>query len=418
MDKKQDFRKTSLDKNRPRRAIVIVGTLDTKGAEVDYLRAEIERNGSSTIVIDSGVLGKPQSRADITRCEVAETGGLKLSDLVKGAELGADRVNTLQVMMQGLACIVKELYASGKISGIICVGGSTGTALGSASMKALPLGVPKISVSTTIFPQYFGETDIVVMQTPADIMGLNTVLRRTLSQAAGAIIGMVEAKPPTQIEKNLVAVTALGVTTPAVLNIQPLLCAQGFEMISFHAKSEVLDHLVEQDIIDGVIDLTPFEIIRIFVYPGQPERVSRLDSTLRKGIPLVICPGGLDMIILRMPISEIPNHFMGRKLHRHGPQVTLVRTDKIEMIRVAQVIAGKINKAQGPVAVIIPLRGFSEVDREGSNFYDPETDAVFMQELKNGLAHGICVKDVDCHINDKKFAKEISATFEQMYRNI
>lgn len=389
MDKKRDFRKTSLDKNRARRAIVIVGTLDTKGTEVDYLRAEIEHSGHGTIVIDSGVLGQPQSRADITRCEVAETGGRKLSDLIKEAELGADRVNTLQVMMHGLACIVNELYSSGKIDGIICVGGSTGTALGSASMKVLPLGVPKMSVSTTIFPQYFGETDIVVMQTPADIMGLNTVLRRTLSQAAGAIIGMVEAELPTQIEKPLVAVTALGVTTPSVLNMQPLLYAQGFEMISFHAKSEVLDHLVEQDIIDGVIDLTSFEIIRIFVYPGQPERQSRLDSTLRKGIPLIICPGGLDMIILRMPINEVPIHFKGRKLHRHGPQVTLVRTDKREMVRAAQVIAVKINKAQGPVAVVIPLRGFSEVDREGSNFYDPETDAVFMQELKNRVVNGI-----------------------------
>jgi len=418
MDKKQYFRKTSSGKNRARGAIVIVGTLDTKGAEVDYLRVEIERSGHRTIVIDSGVLGKPQSRADITRGEVAETGGRKLSDLVKEAKLGADRVNTLQIMMCGLACIVKELYSSGKIGGIICVGGSTGTALGSASMKVLPLGVPKMSVSTTIFPKYFGETDIVVMQTPSDIMGLNTILRKTLSQAAGAIIGMVDAELPTQIEKPLVAVTALGVTTPAVLNIQPLLCAQGYEMISFHAKSEVLDHLVEQDTINGVIDLTSFEIIRIFVYPGQPERQSRLDSTLRKGIPLIICPGGLDMIILRIPINEIPIHFKDRKLHRHGPQVTLIRTDKREMVRAAQVIAGKINKAQGPVAVVFPRRGFSEVDREGSIFYDPETDAVFMQELKNRLADGICFKDVDCHINDKRFAKEVSVTFDQMYRNI
>lgn len=396
--------------------IVIIGTLDTKGAEVNYLRQEIARKKHRTIVIDPGVLGKPAFTADITREQVAEAGGRRLQELIKESEAGADRVNATQVMMRGLVNIVSRLYSAGDLGGIISLGGSTGTALGTAAMKILPLGLPKIAVATYLFPNYIGEIDITVMQTPADLMGLNVVMRRFLSNAAGAICSMVATKLPKEEGKPLVAMTALGVTTSAVMNMQPLLYTRGFETIVFHGKSELLDWLVTEKVISAVMDITSFEWLQIFIYPGTPERESRLESTLNQGIPLIIVPGGLDMFILRMPIEGVPERFWGRKLHRHGPQTTLVRTNREEVAEAARIIAGKANQSRGPVAIVVPRRGFSEVDKQGQHFCEPETDMVFIEEIKKRIKKGIVLEEVDSHINDESFAEKVITIFDSVVK--
>ena len=242
------------------KTIVIPATLDTKGEETAFIKDEIERKGHRTIVIDVGVLGKPLMKADISREEVADTGGKSLQELVEASKKGADRTEATGIMTGGLQKIVKELHSKGKLDGIMSLGGSTGTAIGTQAMSVLPVGVPKLMVSTWFELQFVGAKDVTMMQTPADIMGLNSLMRQTLASAAGAIVGMVEAEVRGPV-KPLVGITALGVTTPSVMKLMPVLEEKGYDPVVFHSKTQVLDELVEEGRIAGIIDLTTFEVM-------------------------------------------------------------------------------------------------------------------------------------------------------------
>ncbi len=223
------------------KTIVIVATLDTKGNSAKHLKDLIEGKGHRTIVIDSGVLGEPVFQGDFTREEVAQRGGKSLTDLVDAAHRRSPRSSAMEVMIRGVVKIVKDLYFTKKLDGIVSLGGGTGAAIGTSAMKALPIGVPKLMISTYVLPELMGEKDITVMQTPADILGHNPVMRATLANGAGAIVGMVEAEVPSSKGKPLIAMTSLGVTTPGAMKIIPLLEERGYETIVFHNKSETLD---------------------------------------------------------------------------------------------------------------------------------------------------------------------------------
>jgi len=396
------------------KTIVIPVTLDTKGEETDYVKGEIERKGHNTIVIDVGVLGKPLIKADISREEIAQAGGKSLGELVEAAGKGAERAEGTNVMIKGLERVIKELHSSGKLDGIISLGGSTGTALGTAAMRALPIGVPKLMVTTWFDAQYVGTKDITMMQTPADIMGLNSVMRETLACAAGAIVGMAEAEVPGGV-KPLIGITALGVTTPAVMKMMPLLEDRGFDPIVFHAKTQILDELVEEGRIAGIIDLTTFEVLIPLAY-HLPLALAegRLRLAGERGLPQVIAPGGLDMLIFPGTKETIPPEYKDRILHAHGPDRVLARTTREEVGRAAKIIAERANRAAGPVAIVIPLRGFSAVDKEGQHFYDPEADEAFAQVVKDTVGKRIGVVEVSAHINDDEFARRVIDTFNGM----
>ncbi len=393
------------------KTIVIPVTLDTKGEETKYVKDEIERKGHNTIVIDVGVLGKPQMNADITREEVAQAGGKSLSELVDAAEKGADRTEATNVMIKGLQKIVRELHSTGKLDGIISLGGSTGTAIGTQAMSVLPIGVPKLMVSTWFELQFVGAKDIAIMQTPADIMGLNSVMRQTLASAAGAIVGMAEAEVGDQV-KPLVGITALGVTTAAVMKIKSLLEEKGYEPIVFHSKTQVLDELMEEGRIGSIIDLTTFEVmVPLSFHLPESLAADRLRLAGEKGLPQIIVPGGLDMFIFPGTKETVPQEYKDRPIHVHGPDRVLARTTKEEVGKAAKILAERANRAAGPVAIVIPTRGFSSVDAEGQHFYDPDADGAFAQVIKDTVKESIDIVEVDAHINDDEFAKRVVETF-------
>jgi uncharacterized protein (UPF0261 family) len=393
------------------KTIVIPATLDTKGEETGYVRKQIEKRGHRTLVIDVGVLGSPQIRADISREEVAAAGGRNLAELVEAAEKGADRIEGTNVMIAGLEKTVKRLHAGGELDGILSLGGSTGSAIGLAAMRALPIGVPKLMVSTWFETQFAGSKDIAILQTPADILGLNSVMRQTLASAAGAIAGMVESGVQEEA-RPLVGITALGVTTPAVLNMKPLLEERGYEPIVFHSKTEILDELLREDRISGIIDLTTFEVMIPMAY-HLPEALaeSRLSLAGEKGVPQVIVPGGLDMFIFTGTRDSVPQEYRDRRIHAHGPDRVLVRTTAGEIERAAKLLAERANSARGPVAVLIPLKGFSAVDRPGQHFHDPEADGAFAAAISVSIGPGVQVIKVDAHVNDQEFARKAVEVF-------
>jgi len=389
------------------KSIGIIATLDTKGVEVEYLKKKIEEQDCSTIVIDVGSLGKPRSNADITHEEIAKKGGISFKELAKKSRADATRV-----MTSGAKKVINQLFSEGRLDGIISLGGSTGTSLGTSVMKILPIGFPKLMVSTFLYPQFIGQEDITVMQTPADILGINRIMKRTLALAAASIVGMVNADTISDSDKPLIGITALGVTTPAVMNTIKLLEEKGYEAIVFHVNTDILDRLIEQELIDGIIDLTPFELVKAYISKERPERKNRMEKAIEKGIPQVIVPGGLDMITLRSTLKEAEKKYKGRILMEHNPYISLVRTTKDENIKLAKIIAEKANRATGPVTIVIPLKGFSAVDKIGKNFYDPVITKSFTETIENNLRKGVNLIKIDAHINDEKFAQKLVEIYE------
>ena len=395
------------------KTIVIVATLDTRGDEVVYLKEIIEKKGHNVITVDAGVMGEPFIEGDFPRGKVAEAGGKRLKELVEAAEKGADRYEATKVMIEGVKKIVRDLYSKGKLDGIMSLGGTTAAALGASAMKELPIGVPKLLVTTFLDPRPVGDEDITVMQTPVDLVGLNKIVQRTLSNAAGAIIGMVEQEIPKAEEKMLIGMTALGVTTPAVKKVMSRLEKKGIDSVVFHAKTSMLERLVNEGIIDAVIDLTSFETIPMVLY--FPEIIPRLESAGEKGLPQIIAPGGLDMHIFPgTGLDSVPSDYRGRAWTMHGPSVVLVRTNREELAKVGKNIAERANKAAGPVVVVIPLRSFSEASRKDAPLYDPEADRGFIDGLKTNIEERVRVIEVDCYINDDEFADKVVEMFDEI----
>jgi uncharacterized protein (UPF0261 family) len=407
-----------------KKTVVIVGTLDTRGDEVQFLKQTIESSGNGVIVIDASVMGHPLFTGDYSRVEVAKMGGSSLEKLVEAAEKGADRFEATKVMIEGVKNIALDLYSNGKLDGIMSLGGSTGATLGATAMKALPMGVPKLILTTFIDPAPIGDADIAVMQSPVDLVGLNKIVKKTLSNAAGAIVGMVNQELPESERRKLVGITALGVTTPAVQNVVARLEKRGCDALVFHAKTAELDKLVQGGSVDAIIDLTSFETVPMTLYSddmvsllvGSPEvRRTRLDNASKQGLPQIIAPGGLDMHIFPgTGIDSVPSEYQDRAWTMHGEHIVLFRTTKDELEKVARSIADRVNAATGPVAILIPLRGFSEASKKGAPLHDPEADRVFIDTLKERLAKKIRVVEIDCHINDDEFAALVEKTFNEI----
>jgi len=402
-----------------------VATLDTRGDEVEFLKQLIQNKGHRVITVDVGVMGSPYMRADFTREEVAEAGGKSLRQLVEAANAGADRQQATDVMIAGARQIVADLYSEGRLDGVLSLGGSTAAATGAAVMRGLPMGLPKLLVTTFISLAPVGDEDITVMQSPVDLVGLNRIVARTLANAAGAMVGMVEQGVPRAQEKRLVGITALGVTTPAVQKVISRLEKRGYDSIVFHATTDKLDRMVRDGAIDAILDLTTFETIPKLLYStealaalsrfGQVDR-SRLSGATEKTIPQIIAPGGLDMHIFpgATGIESVPPQYRDRAWSMHGPNVVLVRTTEQELEQVGADIAERANKAAGPVAIVIPLGGFSDASKKGAPLYDPQADQGFIRGLKRNLDRRIKVVEVDCNINEDSFADEVARVFDEV----
>jgi uncharacterized protein (UPF0261 family) len=328
-------------------------------------------------------------------------------------------------MIAGARRIVADLFASGRLDGIMGLGGSTAAATGAAVMKGLPTGLPKLLVMTFLSLTPVGDEDITVMQAPVDLVGLNKIVARTLANAAGAIVGMVEQEISSTSERKLVGITALGVTTPAVQKAMAGLESRGYDSVVFHATSDKLDRMAGEGVVDAILDLTTFETVPKVLYSeevlnllsgcGRADR-SRLESAAQRPIPQIIAPGGLDMHIHpgATGIDAAPPEHRNRAWSMHGPNVLLVRTSEKELLQVGANIAERANRAAGPVAVVIPLRGFSEASRRGAPLHDPQADQAFVRALKKNLDDRIRVIEVDCNINEDPFVEAVMRAFDDI----
>lgn len=394
----------------PEPTIAIVGTLDTKGEEFRYLKEQIEAEGVHTLVLDTGVLGEPRFAPDVRAEEVAVAGGSTLTALRERN----DRGEAVTTMARGAAVLVERLYKEGRIQGVVSLGGSAGTTIGTSAMRALPVGVPKLMVSTLAsgdMSPYIDIKDIATLYSVVDISGINRLSRRILSNAAGAIVGMVRQRTPSETEeKPLVAATMFGVTTPCVTRARERLEAAGFEVLVFHATGtggRAMEDLIRGGFISGVLDVTTTELADELVGGVLSAGPERLEVAGQRGIPQVVGPGALDMVNFGRP-ETIPERFAGRRFHRHNPNVTLMRTTPQENRRLGELIGRKLSRARGPVTFFMPLRGVSAIDRQGQPFYDPEADEAFLNALKTNLSPNVTLVEMDCHINDPEYADALA----------
>jgi len=400
--------------------IVIVGTLDTKGEEFQYVKDIIEGEGLETIVVDAGVLGEAYFEPDINRSEVAEAGGQSIEELVEAE----DRGRSMEVMSEGAAKIVEDLYAEGKLAGIISLGGSAGTTIGTSAMKRLPVGIPKVMVSTLASGDtrpYVGTKDITMMYSVVDILGVNSLSSEILSNAAFAVAGMVKGKKPQPKEKRpLIAATMFGVTTPCVEKAREYLEEQGYEVLVFHATGtggKAMENLVEEGFISGVLDITTTELCDELVGGVLSAGPDRLEAAGREGVPQVVSTGALDMVNFG-PIDTVPEKFKNRNLYKHNPTVTLMRTTLEENKKLGEIISEKLNKAKSKTALFLPLKGVSMIDAEGQPFYGVEEDKMLFETLRKNIDQNkVELIEKEMHINDEEYALALAKKMIELIEN-
>jgi uncharacterized protein (UPF0261 family) len=391
------------------KTIAILGTLDTKGPDYQFVKDLIEARGHDALVIDTSVIGEAAFAPDVGRAEVAKAGGGDIAVLQEAQ----DRGRAMKVMSAGAAEVVRRLHEEGRFDGILSMAGSGGTSVATAAMRTLPVGVPKLMVSTVASGDvgpYVGTRDITMMPSVVDVAGLNQISRLIYANAAGAICGMVETEPPEAVEKPLIVASMFGNTTPAVNQAKATMEERGYEVLVFHATGsggKTMEALIEDGYIDGVLDITTTEWADEVcggVFSAGP---TRLEAAAKKGTPQVVVPGCIDMANF-WALDTVPERYQERNLYEWNPNVTLLRTDAEENAQMGRIFAEKLNQAAGPVAVFVPLKGVSMLDSEGEPFWDPEANRAFRDALKEDLRDDIPVYEMDYNINDPEFVDALS----------
>jgi uncharacterized protein (UPF0261 family) len=394
--------------------ILIIGAFDTKGEEYAFLREQILARGHSVVALNTGVMGSTKHfPVDIEAHEVAQAGGGNLAALREKK----DRGEAMAVMARGAEAMVKRLHDQGKFDGIIGMGGSAGTAIITTAMRALPIGVPKVCVSTVASGNtspYVGAKDVVLFPAIVDVAGINRISRMIYSRAAGAICGMVEGEAQRQegtearSDKPIIAATMFGNTTECVNACREALTRSGYEVLVFHATGtggRTMESLVDEGLVDAVLDITTTEWADEVAGGVFSAGADRLSAPGRKGLPHLIVPGCVDMVNFG-PMETVPQKYKDakRKFYPWNPAVTLMRTNIEENHRMGEIFAKKANEARGPVAFLIPLRGVSILDGDGQPFCDRAADNAMFDGIKSGLRKNIPVVEMDVNINDPKFA--------------
>ncbi|MFC1833618.1 Tm-1-like ATP-binding domain-containing protein [Thermodesulfobacteriota bacterium] len=399
--------------------ITIVATLDTKGQEVGYIKQLIETQGCSTTIVDVGTLNPPMITPDIGRDKVAAAGGSSPEKLLESN----DRRLAVQTMIDGASRLVRDLHEQGKMSGIISVGGGTGTHIGMGVMRELPLGVPKLMVSTVAsrdMSELIGTKDITLMHSVVDILGLNPVSERILANAAAAMVGMAKGAAAIKSTKPIIGLTSFGFITEGAMRVKGMLEDLGYEVAPFHANGTggmAMEDLIDQGIINGVLDFALHEFADN-LYGGYCGGIGpgRLEAAARAGIPQVIVPGGLDCIVLEFDSLEtMPAAVQGRKVFWYDFR-SGVRTSPEDVTRLATTIAEKLNRSTGPTKIVVPMKGWSEADKSGGPLFEPETNQLFVAELGSRLADGMPIIEVDAHINDAEFGRVVTLALDEMMK--
>jgi len=387
------------------KTIAIIAALDTKGEEAAFVRDVIERRGHKTLLIDTGVLGEPGAPADVGRDAVARAGG----DEIGALRQSGDKARAMAAMTRGAAAVAAQLHAEGRMDGIIGMGGTAGTTMGASAMRALPVGFPKLLVSTVAAGDtrpYVGTKDITMMYSVVDIAGLNGISTRILANAAGAIIGMVETEQAARAARPLIAASMFGNTTALVDRARATMEAAGYEVLVFHATGaggQTMESLIADGFITGVYDVTTTEWADELMGGVFAAGPTRLEAAAKAGIPQVVAPGCLDMVNFGGP-ETVPERYRGRKLYEWNPTVTLMRTTPEENTRLGHILAEKVNAAVAPVTVFLPLGGVSQLDSPGGEFWWPEADAALYDAIRANLRPDIPVVSPDLNVNDPAFA--------------
>jgi len=392
-----------------KKTVAIIGSLDTKGEEFKFLKESIEKNGLSTFVFDVGVLGDPLFEPDVHADEIAKAGGSDLDTLRKKNNRGF----ALDTMAAGIAVVVKEKFDQGKFDGIISMGGGGGTGVGTSGMRTLPVGVPKIMVSTVASADtspYVGTTDIMMMPSIVDISGLNRISKIIFRNAANAISGMVlysTVETNVSEEKPLIAATMFGNTTRAVNHARKIIEDAGYEVLVFHCTGtggKTMEMLIHNGYFKGVLDITTTEWADEICGGVLSASDHRLEAAALKGIPQVVTPGCIDMVNF-WGEETVPEKYKDRLFYHWNPNVTLMRTNVEENATLGKIFAEKLNMAIAPVKVLIPLKGFSEIDAPGQPFWWPEANQAFINELTKRLKPEIEIILMDNNVNDPEFSE-------------
>ncbi len=412
--------------------VVMVGALDTKGEEFAYVKALLKKKRLKTLVVDFGVLGEPTFEPDISRSTVAAAGGGDLERF----RFGEHKDEAMKVMATGLAMIVRQLYDTGQLDGIIGMGGSGGTSIATNAMRTLPVGVPKLMLSTVgggDVSAYAGTKDITFMPSIVDVAGFNRISRNIYTNAAGAIVGMVSMSAPkattatamvsfgvpeAAVDKPLIVASMFGNTTKAVDHARGILEQHGYEVLVFHATGtggKTMESLIADGLIAGSLDMTTTELADEVcggVFSAGPDRCW---AASKAGVPAVLVPGCVDMANF-WGIGTVPEKYQGRNLYQWNPNVTLLRTNVEENVKMGEMIAAAANAATAPVAIVLPLQGVSQLDSPGGQFWDPEADRACYDAIKQNLKPGIPVIEVDHNINDPEFSGKVAETLLEMLK--
>ena len=388
------------------KTVAVLGTFDTKGKELKFIKECIEEHGLKTLCINTGVF-EPVVEPDISSAEVAAAVGADINAIVEKR----DRATATEVLAKGTEKLIPQLYAEGKFDGIISIGGSGGTSLATPAMRQLPLGVPKVMVSTMAsgdVSPYVGTSDIVMIPSVVDAEGLNDISKVIFSNAANAVVGMVQNRKEIESDgKPLLAATMFGVTTPCVKAAEDYLHEQGYDVLVFHATGtggKCMEALIDQGFIKGVLDLTTTEWCDEVVGGVLTAGPDRLTAAGKNGIPQVVSVGALDMVNFG-PMDTVPAQFKDRNLYKHNPTVTLMRTTADELKSIGHEIATRLTDATGKTTLMLPLKGVSMIDVEGQPFYDAEADKVLFDTLRTELeGSDVEIVELDTDINDKEFA--------------
>ncbi|MBB5039680.1 Tm-1-like ATP-binding domain-containing protein [Prosthecobacter dejongeii] len=385
--------------------IAVLGTLDTKGQEHAYVAELIRQRGHETLLIDTGSGSAPTVSPDISRQEVAAAGAIDLAGILTRQ----DRGEAVTAMAEASAKLLASLVASGRIQGVISLGGGGGTAISTTAMRALPIGFPKVMVSTlaagNVAP-YVGTKDIVMIPSIVDVSGINRLSRTLLARAAGAICGMVEMEIPAAEDKPLIAASMFGNTTECVNAAKAILEKAGYEVLVFAATGtggRIMESLIESGLITGVLDITTTEWADELVGGVLNAGPHRLEAAGKAGTPAIVTPGCLDMVNFGEPAS-IPDKFKDRLFYQHNPQVTLMRTSPEECAKLGRILAEKVNAYTGPVTVLLPLKAISVISAPGKPFHDPAADTALFTAIKSHLRTDIPIIEMECAINAPEFS--------------
>jgi uncharacterized protein (UPF0261 family) len=400
----------------PEATVVLVGTLDTKGREYAFLRERLRAAGVGTILVDAGIMGPPLVAPDVSREEVAAAADADLEAL----RAAGDRGQAVLAMARGATAVVSRLYAEGRCNGVLAAGGSGNTSIAAEAMRALPIGVPKLIVSTIAAGDtrpIVGESDLLLAASVVDVAGINSISARILANAAAAMAGMVSA-PRVELGESrpLIAASMFGVTTPCVTHAAEALDALGYEVLTFHMTGtggRSMEALIAGGFVTGVLDATTTELCDELVGGVLCAGPDRLTAAGAAGIPQVVSLGALDMVNFG-PRETVPAQFEGRNLYVHNPTITLMRTTPDECAELGRTIGRKLSAATGPTALFVPLKGVSMIAVEGQPFYDPAADDALLAGLHETLDSSVEVHELDTDINDPAFADAMADRLHEL----